>query len=127
MANTPSKNGDAAYITIVEGPAPDFSPVNKHWTASLAEGAEWCLVATCQMRTLDGQGLVDRCRNAWSEGRPAFLDYPRPAEDIVLSLGRAAAQIVAARWERVPDGQLLTLWVKSNRLEDLGLDDTEAP
>jgi len=117
------RDGEAAYITIVEGPPPDFSAVNKHWTASLAEGAEWSLVATCQMRTLDGQALVDRCRNAWRKGRLAYLDYPRPAEDLVLSLGRAAAQIVAARWERVPDGQLLTLWIRSDKLEDLGLED----
>jgi len=123
MSGMQQKNSDAAYITIVEGPPPDFSAVNKHWTASLAEGADWTLVATCQMRTLDGQSLVDRCQSAWQEGRPAYLDYPRPAEDVVLSLGRAAAQIVAARWEKVADGQLLTLWVRSDKVEDLGLED----
>jgi hypothetical protein len=123
MSPMQNSDGEAAYITIVEGPPPDFSAVNKHWTASLAEGMDWSVVATCQMRTLDGKALVERCQGAWREGRPAYLDYPRPTEDVVLSLGRAAAQIVAAKWEEVPEGQLLTLWVRSDKLDDLGLEE----
>ncbi len=121
MSRKKRSNSEAAYITIVEGPPPEFSTVNKPWTASLAEGPEWVMVATCQMRTLDGQGLVDRCSNAWQQGRPAFLDYPRPAIDGIAAFERTEAEIVAARWQKVDEGQMLTLWVRTDAVEDLGL------
>jgi hypothetical protein len=103
------KRDEAAYITIVEGPPPEFAEVDAHWTASLAEGPYQAIVAMCETRTLNGEALVARCRQAWQEDRPARLDFPQDDG------GRAEVEIIAARWEDVPEGQKLILWVK---LED---------
>jgi hypothetical protein len=116
---------EAAYITIVEGPPPDFRQVNQYWTASLSEGPDWSVVASCEMRTLNGPSLVDRCRNAWQEGRPARLDYPLQMAAYAPKSGRAEVEIVAARWRYVEEGQVLTLWVRTDRIEDLETDRTE--
>jgi hypothetical protein len=121
MSCTHHRNEEAAYITVVEGPPPEFSSVNKHWTSSLAEGPTWSTVATCEMRTLNGQALVDRCRQAWQEGRPALLDYPRPSALGAPASERAEVDIIAARWQRVSEGQKLILWVKTDRVEELGV------
>jgi hypothetical protein len=83
-----------------------------HWTDSLTEGASQCIIAMCETRTLNGQALVERCRRAWSESRPALLDFP--LEDG----GRAEIEIVAARWEKIPEGQKLILWVKADEIEE---------
>ncbi len=50
----------AAYITIIEGPPPEFAAARRDWTASLAEGQIGSLVVTCEMRTFNGQSLVAR-------------------------------------------------------------------
>jgi hypothetical protein len=106
------KRDEAAYITIVEGPPPEFTEVDTDWTASLAEGPFPAIVAMCETRTLNGESLVERCRQAWGEGRPARLDYPQPDG------GRAEVEIVAARWEHVPEGQKLILWIKAEDIEE---------
>lgn len=125
MPRPVSGNQEPAYITIVEGPPPEFTLVNKHWTASLAEGPGRTLIAMCEMRTFNGQALVDRCRQAWQEGRPARLDYPRPSSSVAPRSERAQADIVAARWERVPEGQKLILWVKVDNIEELNVNREE--
>lgn len=107
-----SKRNEAAYITIVEGPPPEFTEVDTDWTASLGEGPFPAVVAMCETRTLNGETLVERCRRAWEKGRPARLDFPQPDG------GRAEVEIVAARWERVSEGQKLILWVKVEDIED---------
>jgi hypothetical protein len=113
---------DAAYITIVEGPPPDFSMVNKYWTASLAEGPTWSVIAVCKMRTFNGQVLVNRCRDAWNEGRPAFLDYPRAFPDTAHPSGRGKVEIVAVQWEKVTEGQVIFLWVRTEDLEEIDVE-----
>ncbi|GAB4539907.1 MAG: hypothetical protein Kow0063_29140 [Anaerolineae bacterium] len=107
-----SKRDEAAYITIVEGPPPEFVEVDTDWTASLGEGPFPAIVAMCETRTLNGEALVERCRRAWQKGLPARLDFPGPDG------GRAEVEIVAARWERAPEGQKLILWVKLEDIED---------
>jgi len=102
---------EAAYITIVEGPPPEFTEVDTDWTASLAEGPSQALVAMCETRTLNGESLVERCRRAWQEGRPARLDFPQSDGE------RAELEIIAARWHRVPEGQKLILWVKVDDID----------
>jgi hypothetical protein len=114
---------DAAYITIVEGPPPDFRAAHHHWTASLAEGPDWTTVASCEMRTFNGQGLVERCRKAWEEGRPARLDFPVRAESYAPISGRAEVEIVAARWRSIEEGQVLTLWVRTDQVEETDVDE----
>jgi len=108
---------EPAYITIVEGPPPDFTEVNTYWTDSLAEGPAHAVIAMCETRTLNGESLVERCRRAWREGRSARLDFPQP--DGI----RAEVDIVAARWEQISEGQMLILWVKMDEIEEIEEDD----
>ena len=114
-----SKRDEAAYITIVEGPPPEFTEVDTDWTASLVEGRSQAIVAMCETRTLNGEALVERCRRAWQEGRPARLDFPR------LNGERAEVEIVAARWEQASEGQKLILWVKVEDIEEMKEDGLE--
>lgn len=107
-----SDKDEAAYITIVEGPPPEFVEVDMHWTDSLTEGASQCVIAMCETRTLNGEALVERCRQAWSEGRPARLDFPLGEGE------RAEVDIAAARWEQAPEGQKLILWVKVDEIQE---------
>ncbi len=109
---------EAAYITIVEGPPPEFAEVDAEWAASLAEGTSQSVVAMCETRTLNGEVLVERCRRAWQEGRSARLDFPQPDDG-----GRAEVEIIAARWQRVAEGQKLILWVKMDEIEEMQEDD----
>lgn len=113
------KRDEAAYITIVEGPSPEFAEVETEWTASLAEGPSPAIVAMCETRTLNGEVLVERCREAWREGRSARLDFPQPDG------GRAELEIIAARSEQVPEGQKLILWVRVEGFEEVQEDDLE--
>jgi hypothetical protein len=113
------KRDAAAYITIVEGPPPEFAEVEADWTASLAEGSSPAIVATCETRTLNGEALVQRCREAWQERRPARLDFPQPDGE------RAEVEIIAARWEQIFEGQKLILWVKIEDFEEVQEDDLE--
>jgi hypothetical protein len=114
-----------AYITIVEGPPPDFRPASHQWTASLAEGPNWTAVASCEMRTFNGKGLVERCRKAWQAGRPARLDYPIQTAPYAPKSGRAEVEIVAARWRDIQEGQVLTLWIRTDNAEEIGADEEE--
>ncbi len=99
-------DSEPEYITIVEGPEPDFEPHNDSWALSVLEGAKYIGLERCLVRTFNGPAMVDRCRNAWAENRPVLLDYPNR-----LGLRRQVA-VAAARWEEVPDGMLLHLWVR---------------
>ncbi len=96
---------EVEFITIVEGPPPNFASISSDWPASLHEGSESAMFATCQLRTMDGGSLLDRCRGAWREGRPVHLDYPDGEG------GRQEADIVAARVESIDQGEVLNLWV----------------
>ena len=111
-------SSETAYITIVEGPPPEFSEVNTDWAASLAEGTSRSVVATCETRTMNGEALVERCRQAWQRGRSARLDFPKPDDG-----GRSEAEIIAARWQLVSEGQKLILWVKLDETQELEEDD----
>jgi hypothetical protein len=96
---------EVEFITIVEGPAPDFMPISEEWPLSLCEGAGNTVCAACKLRTFDAEALAERCRAAWREGRPVHLDYPDGEG------GRLEADIVAVRTETVEQGDILHLWV----------------
>lgn len=98
---------EPAYITIVEGPPPEFRDVSSEWPFGVQEGMERGDIALCEMRTFDGPKLVKRCQAAWQEGRPARLDFPtgEPGQ-------RGELDIVAIRWEAVDEGHKIHLWVK---------------
>lgn len=98
-------NTQAEFITIVEGPSPDFTPASAEWPWSLGDGPGDMVCAVCRLRTRDGEALAERCRNAWKESRPVRLDYPDGEG------GRQEADIVAVRTETVDEGDLVYLWV----------------
>ncbi len=96
-----------AYITIVEGPTPEFHDVSNEWSIGILEGTQNSEIALCEMRTFNGQQLVNRCQDAWHEGRPARLDFPAGENG-----ERGELDILAARWEQVDEGDKLYLWVR---------------
>jgi hypothetical protein len=93
-------------ITIVEGPTPEFRPSPFLWFQSIYEGPEDADVVICELRTLNGEGIVARCRNAWIEGRPVKLDFP----DYMRM--RQQIDVVAMRLQQLEEGPLLLLWVR---------------
>jgi hypothetical protein len=98
---------EPAYITIVEGPPPEFQDVSNEWAFGISESLDRNDIALCEMRTFSGPKLVKRCQNAWREGRSARLDFPTGEAG-----ERGELDIVAVRWEEVAEGHKLYLWVK---------------
>jgi hypothetical protein len=96
-----------AYITIVEGPPPDFRDVASEWTMSVLEGTEADGIALCEMRAFNGPQLVKRCQDAWREGRPSRLDFPTGE-----GTERGELDILAIRWEELEEGHKVFLWVR---------------
>ena len=92
-------------ITIIEGPTPDFHPSPQRWLQSIHEGPDEREVAVCQLRTMNGKDIMERCQRAWRENRPVKLDYP---DQLRL---RQQADVVAMRLQEVEAGPLLLLWV----------------
>lgn len=100
------------FITIVEGPEPEFTDHNDIWALSLFEGAGYIGLESCRLRTFSGPSMLERCRKAWAEGRPVLLDYPNR-----MGL-RRQVEIAAARFQTVDEGDLLHLWVRSPEAEE---------
>lgn len=92
-------------ITIIEGPTPEFMPHPQVWAQSIFEGPDETDIALCQLRTGNGEDIMERCGRAWQEGRPVRLDYP---DDLRL---RQQTDVVALRLTRIDEGELLLLWV----------------
>ena len=93
-------------ITIVEGPPPEFKAADEVWMYSLVESSAPYLISLCQVRSFKGQVLMERCQRAWSAQRPIRLDFP------TLSGLRKQLEIIAARHDKLPEGDLLNLWVR---------------
>lgn len=105
-----------SYITIVEGPPPNFESVSTRWSNSVLEGSSFNETVLVEMRTFDGAKLVQRCQDAWVEHRPARLNFP-------LGDGkRGELDIVAAQWEKVEEGDKLHLWVRMEGEFEMGID-----
>jgi hypothetical protein len=92
-------------IEIIEGPTPEFKPTMQTWLQSLYEGPEVTEVAMCQLRTVTGEDIQERCELAWQEKRPVLLDFPDQWGM------RQQLDVVALRLSEVEEGQLLTIWV----------------
>ncbi len=101
-----AETADPEFITIVEGPSPDFRMVMDPWTLSVLEGQSAYLPATCQVRSYDGEKLMERCRRAWRESRPLRLDYRQP--DGL----RRQVDIIGARLDKIEGVDVLNLWVR---------------
>lgn len=105
-----------AYITIVEGPPPNFEAVSTRWSNSVLEGNTLNDVVMVDMRTFDGPKLVQRCKDAWAERRPARLNFP-------LGNGeRGELDIIAAQWEQVEEGHKLHLWIRIDGEFEVGIE-----
>ena len=101
------------YITIVEGPTPEFRPVQERLYQSVLEGPMDADIAICELRTLNGPGIVERCRVAWEEGRTVLLDYP---DDMRMRQHATVVSMRLTEWE--DSGNVLKLWVQQP-LEEL--------
>jgi len=107
-------------ITIIEGPPPVFESSIEPWVHAIGEGPILKRAARCLLRTFNGPALIERCHIAWSEGRETMLEYR--AMDGLLQ----EAVIVAARADKVPDGDVLLLWVKLDEEVELAVDEGDA-
>jgi hypothetical protein len=94
------------YITIVEGPTPDFRPSHDLAIHSILEGPADSYSVLCEMRTINGPSIIARCQQAWQEGRPVRLDYP---DNMRL---RQEADVVALRLQEIDEGMVLQVWVR---------------
>lgn len=93
-------------ITIVEGPTPEFHVVADPWTFSVLEGNSAYVAAACQVRSFNGQKLLDRCLRAWGSQKPIRLDF-RETDGL-----RRQVEIVGARLEKIEHVDVLNLWVR---------------
>ncbi len=93
-------------ITIVEGPTPEFHVVADPWTFSVLEGQSAYVAAACQVRSFNGQKLLDRCQRAWGTRRPIRLDF-RQMDGL-----RRQVDIIGARLEKIEGVDVLNLWVR---------------
>ncbi|MDT8304654.1 MAG: hypothetical protein RRC07_01860 [Anaerolineae bacterium] len=94
------------YITILEGPTPEFQTTPYMWMQSVYEGPVDGAVAQCELRTMNGEDIMERCDQAWSEGRPVRLDFP---DDLRM---RQEVDVIAMRLRDVDEGTVLVLWVR---------------
>ena len=101
-------------ITIIEGPTPEFHIVGDPWTMSILESGAPYLIATCQVRSFNGQKLIQRCERAWSSKNVIRLDY-RQRDGL-----RRQEDIVAARLEIVDGVDVLNLWVRKKMKTMMG-------
>lgn len=92
-------------ITIIEGPTPEFHPTPQDWVQSIHEGPEDAIVAVCQLRTGNGEDIMQRCKTAWKDGRKVKLDFP---DELRL---RQQVDVVSLRLSQVDEGELLHIWV----------------
>ena len=93
-------------ITIIEGPIPEFRVVGDPWTFSVLEGQSAYIAAACQVRSFNGQKLLDRCQRAWTTQRPIRLDF-RQMDGL-----RRQVDIIGARLEKIEGVDVLNLWVR---------------
>ncbi len=93
-------------ITIIEGPPPSFHKIDDGWALGLNESASYYRLSITQLRTFNGDALVERCHRAWSTQSDIYLHYRN-----MIGL-EERAPIVAARSMDTADGQVLVLWVR---------------
>ncbi len=92
-------------ITIIDGPAPTFEPANTNWALGLVESANPHHIVVTRLRAINGNALLERCHRAWQHGEPMSLHYRNEAGL------ETYAPIIAAQKERVPEGDVLVLWI----------------
>ena len=109
-------------ITIIEGPPPEFEPIEDGWAMGLNESPYLYDLAVTHLRTFNGPALIERCHRAWHTNNPIYLHYRTP-----IGL-EEKAPIMAARTIDTNDGQVLLLWVRRKHDEteiEIDLDDDD--
>ena len=101
-----SESEEPELITIVEGPTPEFHLVMDPWAMSVLEGDGAFVPAACQVRSFNGQKLLDRCERAWTTNRSILLDY-RQTDGL-----RRKVEIISARLDKIEGVDVLNLWVR---------------
>ena len=110
-------------ISIIEGPTPEFQPTPQRWLQSIHEGPQDRAIAMCRLRTMSGEDIMERCYQAWDEGRPVKLDYP---DEMRM---RQQADVVAMQLTEVDEGKMLLLYVSLDYevgFEEVDDDDDDA-
>jgi len=98
-------------ITIIEGPTPEFKPIQDGWALGLNEGPQLSVTAITSLRTFNGPALVERCYRAWHNQLPMHLHYRNE-----MGLEQQAP-ILAARAMDTEEGNVLLLWIYLDRDE----------
>ena len=99
-------DSEPELITVVEGPTPEFRESPYLWLGSILEGPVDSEVVMCELRTYSGESIVERCLNAWREGRPVKLDFPDRLRM------RRQLDVAAMRLTLMEEGPLLQLWLR---------------
>lgn len=108
-------------ITIIEGPTPHFMQVDEDWARGIFEGPSKYKYSFTNLRTYNGQALIERCYRAWRSKGMMYLEY---RNDIGLTL---QSPILAARAVDSTDGNVLQLWLRMDHEEEpeVNLNDDE--
>jgi len=109
-------------ITIIEGPPPTFEMPNQGWAYGVSDSSTLAGIALTKLRTFNGPALVERCYKAWQKQQSINLEFLTPD-----GLHQQAL-IMAARNTKVPEGDLLMLWVRlpAENLElEIGYEDDD--
>jgi len=100
-------------ITIIEGPTPQFIHVDEDWARGIVEGPVRYGFSLTNVRTYNGQALVERCYRTWRQRGIMYLEY-RDTMGMTLQ-----TPILAARAMETPDGQVLQLWLRMEETEEI--------
>ncbi len=97
-------------ITIIEGPTPEFEPVQEdaadYWAGALEGPSPQSYIAVTRVRAFNGPALVERCYRAWRKRREGmYFEFRTP-----LGLVQRVP-IVAVRYVPTEEGDVLLLWV----------------
>lgn len=106
-------NQEPEYITIIEGPTPEFHEDVQAWNLGIYQSLNPAGIAFCQLRTGNGKDIRDRCVGAWQEGRRVQLDFPD-----TMRL-RKKVDVVAMRLQDTDEGMVLNLWLHNPVREEL--------
>ncbi len=107
------------YITILEGPTPEFRLAPDLWNISIYEGPLPSDIAACELRTRNGEDIRQRCFNAWREGRRVQLDFP---DEMRM---RQYVDVVAMRLIEGEAGAVLRLWLHQPAQDEEGVADDD--
>ena len=111
------------FITILEGPTPEFQSHVQLWNWGIYQGMQESDIGLCELRTNNGADIRARCRQAWDEGRKVQLDFP---DELRM---RQKVDVVSLRLDERDEGMVLKLWVylpfDEDDLSQLDFDDDD--